>query len=58
VAALRSRRCGSRTASQSFLISGHSVRQPGEGAVDLFVLAYDLAVVVDDTSHIAPANNG
>ena len=37
---------------------GHSVRQPGEGAVDLFVVAYNLAVLVEDRSPIAPANNG
>jgi len=28
------------------------------GAVGLFVLAYNLAVLVDDASHIAPGNNG
>jgi hypothetical protein len=32
--------------------------QPRAGAVDVFVLACDLAALVDDSSHIAPANNG
>jgi hypothetical protein len=58
VAASSSKPFGCSTTIQSCLISGRGVRQPAEGAVDLFVLAYDLAVLVDDRSLIAPANNG
>jgi hypothetical protein len=58
VAASSSKPFGCSTTIQSCLISGRGVRQPGEGAVGLFVLAYNLAVLVDDTSHIAPGNNG
>jgi hypothetical protein len=58
VAASSSKPFGCSTTIQSCLISGRGVRQPGEGAVGLFVLAYNLAVLVDDTSPIALANNG
>jgi len=50
VAASSSKPFGCSTTIQSCLISGRGVRQPAEGAVDLFVLAYDLAVLVDDRS--------
>ena len=58
MAASSSKPFGCSTTIQSCLISGRGVRQPGEGAVGLFVLAYNLAVLVEDRSHIAPANNG